>query len=133
MATEILINDGGAPARILPYTAAEAITAGDACTIDGTGKLQKADTGDALQKFAYAGIALTNIDSGAVGSLVTGVGVVLNINCADVAAGSAMMMGTATPGQLILATNAAAAAKAQAVVLEAAATAGAGLHKCQTI
>ena len=44
MATEILINDGGAPARILPYTAAEAIVAGDACTIDGNGELQKADS-----------------------------------------------------------------------------------------
>ena len=54
MATEILINDGGAPARILPYTAAEAIVAGDACTINADGKLQKADTGDALFKFAYA-------------------------------------------------------------------------------
>ena len=26
MATEILINDGGAPARILPFTAASAVT-----------------------------------------------------------------------------------------------------------
>jgi hypothetical protein len=130
MATEILINDGGAPARILPYTAAEAIVAGDACTINADGKLQKADTGDALFKFAYAGIALTNIDSGAVGSLITGVGVVLNINCADVAAGSAMMMGTVA-GRLLLATNAAAAAKAQAVTLEN--NAAAGLTKCQTL
>ena len=130
MATEILINDGGAPARILPYTAAEAITAGDACTINADGKLQKADTGDALFKFAYAGIALTNIDSGAVGSLVTGVGVVLNINCADVPGGSAMMMGTVA-GRLLLATNAAAAAKAQAVTLED--NAAAGLTKCQTL
>jgi hypothetical protein len=30
MATEILVNDGGAPARILPYLAGEAITAGQA-------------------------------------------------------------------------------------------------------
>ena len=42
MATEILINDGGAPARILPYEAAEAITAGSACTVDANGKLQLA-------------------------------------------------------------------------------------------
>jgi hypothetical protein len=130
MATEILLNDGGAPARILPYTAAEAITAGDACTIDASGELQKADTADALFKFAYAGVALTDIASGAVGSLITGVGVVLNINCADVAAGSAMMMGT-TAGRLLLATNAAAAAKAQAVTLENNSTAG--LTKCQTL
>jgi len=38
MATEILINDGGAPARILPYEASEAISAGEACTIDANGK-----------------------------------------------------------------------------------------------
>ena len=34
MATEILVNDGGAPARILPFNAGEAITAGDALSID---------------------------------------------------------------------------------------------------
>ena len=28
MATEILVNDGGAPARILPFTAGSTITAG---------------------------------------------------------------------------------------------------------
>ena len=30
MATEILVNDGGAPARIMPFVTDEAITAGDA-------------------------------------------------------------------------------------------------------
>tara|TARA_R100000458_G_scaffold50149_1_gene50170 strand:+ start:1231 stop:1623 length:393 start_codon:yes stop_codon:yes gene_type:complete len=130
MATEILINDGGAPARILPYTAAEAITAGDACTIDTNGEVQKANTGDANYKFAYAGIALTTVAAGEICSLITGVGVVLNINCADVGAGIAMMMGT-TDGRLLTATNAAAAAKAQAVTLEN--NAAAGLTKCQTL
>jgi len=131
MATEILINDGGAPARILPYEAAEAITAGSACTVDANGKLQLADTGDAAAKFAYAGIALVDADSGAICSLVTGVGVILNIACANVNAGIIMMMGAATPGELVTATNAAAAPKAQAVTLEN--NSGAGLTKCQTL
>tara|TARA_R110000824_G_scaffold43293_5_gene126869 strand:- start:846 stop:1241 length:396 start_codon:yes stop_codon:yes gene_type:complete len=131
MATEILLNDGGAPARILPYVAAEAITAGSACTIDANGKLQLADTGDAAAKFAYAGIAFTDMASGDVGSLITGVGVVLNIECADVAAGIIMMMGAATPGELVTATNAATAPKAQAVTLEN--NSAAGLTKCQTL
>ena len=29
MATEVLINDGGAPARIIPYIAGSTISAGD--------------------------------------------------------------------------------------------------------
>jgi|TARA_X000001382_G_scaffold129679_1_gene122319 hypothetical protein len=130
MATEILINDGGAPARILPYEAAEAITAGSACTVDVNGKLQLADTGDAAAKFAYVGIALVDAAAGDLVSLITGVGVVLNINCANVNAGIIMMMGAATPGQLITATNGAGAPKAQCVTLE---NTGAGLTKCQTL
>ena len=92
--------------------------------------MQKANTGDANYKFAYAGIALTTVAAGEICSLITGVGVVLNINCADVGAGIAMMMGT-TDGRLLTATNAAAAAKAQAVTLEN--NAAAGLTKCQTL
>ena len=132
MATEILINDGGAPARILPYVACEDITAGMAVSIDNAGKVCKADTGHGNgQQFAYAGIALVDADSGAICSVVTGVGVILNINCANVNAGVAMMMGAATPGQLVAATNAATAPKAQAVTVEA--NSGAGLTKCQTL
>jgi hypothetical protein len=131
MATEILINDGGAPARILPYTAAEAISAGEACTIDANGDVQLADSGDSSgQQFAYAGIALTDAASGSVCSLVTGVGVVLNIQCSDVNAGVALMMG-ATAGQLDAATNATTDPKAQAVTLEN--NSAAGLTKCQTL
>jgi hypothetical protein len=131
MATEILINDGGAPARILPYTAAEAITAGNACTIDVNGEVQNANTGDAAgYDFAYAGVALTTVADGEICSLITGVGVVLNINCADLAAGIALMMGT-TDGRLLAADNAAGSPKCQAVTLEN--NAAAGLTKCQTL
>ncbi len=43
MATEILVNDGGAPARIIPFVAVEAITAGDALglTAEGSGNASK--------------------------------------------------------------------------------------------
>mgnify|MGYP001200431417 FL=1 len=130
MATEILINDGGAPARILPYVTAEAITAGDACTLDTNGLLQKADSDDTGFDFAYVGVALTDAASGAVASVVTGVGVILNINCDDVGAGVALMMG-ATEGRLTTADNGAGKPKCQAVTLEN--NAAAGLTKCQTL
>ena len=130
MATEILINDGGAPARILPYTTAEAITAGDACSLNTNGLLQKADSDDTGFDFAYVGVALTDAASGAVASVVTGVGVILNINCDDVGAGVALMMG-ATEGRLTTATNGAGAPKCQAVTLEN--NSAAGLTKCQTL
>jgi len=136
MATEILINDGGAPARILPYTAGVALSAGDAVCLDAAGKLQLADTGVALRKFAYLGICLVDVTAaGDIASVITGVGVVLNINTDPVATvlrGSALMMGATTAGYLALATNAAGAAKAQAYALEAA-PAAAGLTLCQTI
>jgi hypothetical protein len=130
MATEILINDGGAPARILPYTAAEALTAGDACTVDTNGKLQKADSDDSGFDFAYVGVALTDAAADAVASVVTGQGVILNINCDDLGAGVALMMGS-TEGRLTTATNAAGAPKCQAVTLEN--NSAAGLTKCQTL
>ena len=57
MATEILINDGGAPARILPFVAAEDITAGNALTVDTSGEVVNANTGDAANKFAAVGYA----------------------------------------------------------------------------
>ena len=117
MATEILLNDGGAPARILPFVAAEAITAGNALTVDTSGEVVNANTGDAANKFAVIGYALTTITSGNIVSVISGHGVVLNVNCADVAAGIVMMMGT-TDGRLLTATNAAAAADCQATTLE---------------
>ena len=40
----ILVNDGGAPARILNFEAAEAINAGDALEFNSSAKLIAADT-----------------------------------------------------------------------------------------
>ncbi len=115
MATEILLNDGGAPARILPFVAAEDVTAGYAIAINSSGEAKLADSDDS--EFAVIGYALTTITSGNIVSVISGHGVILNVYCADVAAGVGMMLGT-TDGQLITATNAAAKPNCQATTLE---------------
>ena len=115
MATEILLNDGGAPARILPFVAAEDVTAGYAIAINSSGEAKLADSDDS--EFAVIGYALTTISSGSIVSVISGHGVILNVYCADVAAGVGMMLGT-TDGQLITATNAAAKPNCQATTLE---------------
>ena len=115
MATEILLNDGGAPARILPFVAAEDVTAGYAIAINSSGEAKLADADDS--EFAVIGYALTTITSGNIVSVISGHGVILNVYCADVAAGVGMMLGT-TDGQLITATNAAAKPNCQATTLE---------------
>jgi len=115
MATEILLNDGGAPARILPFVAAEDLTAGYAIAVNSSGEAKLADADDS--EFAVIGYALTTITSGNIVSVISGHGVVLNVYCADVAAGVGMMLGT-TDGQLITATNAAAKPNCQATTLE---------------
>ncbi len=43
MATEILVNDGGAPARILPFTAGMALTGGRAVQMESDGTIGMAD------------------------------------------------------------------------------------------
>ena len=115
MATEILLNDGGAPARILPFVATEDVTAGYAIAVNSSGEAKLADADDS--EFAVIGYALTTITSGNIVSVISGHGVVLNVYCADVAAGVGMMLGT-TDGQLITATNAAAKPNCQATTLE---------------
>ena len=77
MATEILVNDGGAPARILPFTAGSAVTAGYPVQMGADGE---------VDKFASAngkplGFALTTVSSGNTASIITGHGVVLNAYC----------------------------------------------------
>jgi hypothetical protein len=39
MATEVLVNDGGAPARIIPYIAGSTISAGDPLQIATDGEV----------------------------------------------------------------------------------------------
>ena len=74
MATEVLVNDGGAPARILPFTAGSAITAGRAVEMDGDGNVDHAG----IDAHNVLGIALTDAAANSVASIVTGKGVILN-------------------------------------------------------
>ena len=69
----VLVNDGGAPARIINLEAASDITAGMCLEINTSGKLLGADTDNQL----VAGFALVDADAGALCSMITGSGVVL--------------------------------------------------------
>ena len=94
----VLVNDGGAPARILNFTAAAAISAGEALKIDTAGKAALATDNNA----PVAGAALVDAAADDLVSMVTGSGVVLRMICkSDVVAGNALMVDS-TAGQLVL-------------------------------
>ena len=106
MATEILVNDGGAPSRILPYTAEEALSAGEAVTAGA------ADGGIVLAtqaNLAVLGYCLTDTADGDMASIITGKGVILNVQCLPTTAGYPQMIGAAAAGQLAKVTAAEAA------------------------
>ena len=73
MATEILVNDGGAPARILPYIAGVALTGGQLVTASTTsGEVVLADSDlSNQQKHAALGYCLVDAASGSVASVIT--------------------------------------------------------------
>tara|TARA_Y100000593_G_scaffold91432_1_gene180195 strand:- start:1716 stop:2135 length:420 start_codon:yes stop_codon:yes gene_type:complete len=103
MATEILVNDGGAPARIIKFEAGEALTAGDAVAAlhvaSGDCTVVKADSSEATN-LSFVGVALTDVAAaGDIASIVTGRGVVCRINCTDVNGGLMVAVGN-TGGQL---------------------------------
>ena len=75
MATEILVNDGGAPARILPYTAGSTVSAGRIVTIATDGQIDHATTSGTK----VLGVALTAAESGNIANVVSGHGVQLNV------------------------------------------------------
>tara|TARA_R100001015_G_C4456093_1_gene44587 strand:- start:22 stop:453 length:432 start_codon:yes stop_codon:yes gene_type:complete len=83
MATEILINDGGAPARIMNLGAAgAAISAGTFVDIDSNGKIQ-ASTADqeasSSGQVSHLGVLLVDAVSGGATSVITGKGIVCNV------------------------------------------------------
>ena len=106
MATEILINDGGAPARILPFMATSAITAGDALTMDSAGKVVPGASGLATGFKEYIlGYALTTVSADELCSVITGKGVLLKANAdATVLTGKGAHLST-TAGQLAVNTG----------------------------
>ena len=102
MATEILVNDGGAPARILPYTSAGTITAGMILNVDANGSVVPADTDLASGLDCYvAGVALTDAASGEMCNVVSGSGIIVMVLAGDTGSnlGKAYGIG-ATAGQL---------------------------------
>ena len=70
----ILVNDGGAPARIINFKAGETITAGMVlkCSSANVGQVLKATESGAMP----AGIALTDAASGDQVSMITGGGII---------------------------------------------------------
>ena len=138
MATEILVNDCGAPARIIKFKAGEALTAGDAVAAlhvgSGDCTVMKADSSEATN-LSFVGVALTDCADGDMASIITGRGIVVRINCTDVNGGILMAVGN-TGGQLEAYTDGTDLTdNPVAVTLEDGALAGggAGLVKCLTL
>jgi len=112
MATEILVNDGGAPARILPFTAGATISGGHILAMEIDGEVDPATGVGALNTL---GFALTNVDSGSIASVVTGKGVILNaLATGTVASGGSLEVDTVN-GLLVAGST---AGKIVAVALE---------------
>ena len=99
MAKEIILNDGGAPARILPFVAAATGSAGDPIILDTAGKTAALQAGRVV-----AGFLLTDVDAiGDMANVVMGHGCILNVKCdKDVTVGQLVMSGAA---KLVGATN----------------------------
>tara|TARA_R100001530_G_scaffold35422_1_gene27608 strand:- start:57 stop:452 length:396 start_codon:yes stop_codon:yes gene_type:complete len=93
MATEILVNDGGAPARILPYTGYATLNAGDYVSMNASGKLiQNVTSGT-----AGLGYLLTSVTSGNTANVVSGHGVQLNVYVSGtITSGSLLQVGDQT-------------------------------------
>ena len=78
MATEILVNDGGAPARILPFLANGAMSGGEVAEFELSGT-----AGDVRQAIADSvttcGVLLTDAADNTIASVITGHGELQNI------------------------------------------------------
>tara|TARA_Y100000401_G_scaffold115106_1_gene118213 strand:- start:844 stop:1227 length:384 start_codon:yes stop_codon:yes gene_type:complete len=117
MATEILLNDGGAPARILPFKAGGTVTAGQPVKMNTSAEVVQND----LVAHKPLGIALTTVSSGSMASIITGMGVILKANCTgSIAVGDAL--DTAAGGSL---STTADASKAVAIYIDSDSHAGA--------
>lgn len=112
----ILVNDGGAPARIMNFNADATIYAGDAIELTATG-CKAADEGDVQP----AGFALVDAAADEPCSVITGSGIMLNaaVDGSSSAASIGSLLGVGEDGTMIVV----AAAKATAVALEAKSTA----------
>ena len=124
----ILVNDGGAPARIINFKAGEAISAGEVLKPSTAANMTCLLATD--DEHPILGVALTDAASGDMCSIVTGSGVVCYLQCTDETAGIALMV-DGTPGQLDEWSNSTASTKIVAMTLEN--NSGAGLTKCMLL
>jgi|TARA_Y100000310_G_C20309683_1_gene635645 hypothetical protein len=92
----VLINDGGAPARIMNFTAAAAISAGECLKIDGNGKAALSTD----PSLPAAGFALVDAAADDLVSVITGSGIVINAITKAVTAGQSLVPIAATAGCL---------------------------------
>jgi hypothetical protein len=124
----VLVNDGGAPARIINFEANEAITAGTACEILSTGKVQMADGANEL----VAGWALVDAASGDLCSLITGSGIVLYVHVDggtnDITVGDNLVLAATSGGALSKSANTDGDSAVAIALEDATATAAANLE-----
>tara|TARA_A100001201_G_scaffold140791_1_gene134659 strand:- start:994 stop:1389 length:396 start_codon:yes stop_codon:yes gene_type:complete len=93
----VLINDGGAPARILNFEAAAAISAGEVLDLNGSAKLALATDGT----LPIAGVALVDAAAGDQCSVITGGGYIAHVMCEACTIGDNLMVDTGgTAGSL---------------------------------
>jgi hypothetical protein len=91
----VLINDGGAPARIMNFTALHPISAGECLKIDSNGKAALATD----ESLPTAGFALVDADVDKLVSVITGSGIMINAITLAVTAGQSLTL-SATDGAL---------------------------------
>jgi len=129
MATEILVNDGGAPARILPYTGYATLNAGDYVSMNASGKLiQNVTSGT-----RGLGFLLTSVTSGNTANVVSGHGVQLNVYVSGtIASGSLLYALDANSDALVGAYAGAPAGNNVAIAIEGN-TGGPNLKKVQVL
>ena len=124
----ILVNDGGAPARIINFLAGEAISAGEVLKASTAANMTALLATD--DEHPVIGVALADAASGDLVSVVSGRGVVLYILCTDETAGINLMV-DGTAGQLDEWSNSTASNKVVAVTVEN--NSAAGLTKCMLL
>jgi hypothetical protein len=96
MATEILVNDGGAPARILPFTAGATVSGGQFVTMQADGDLEPAGAAD----LNSLGVAFVDAAATENMSVITGRGVIVNAYVSGTVASGALLEVGATAGDL---------------------------------
>jgi hypothetical protein len=117
----VLVNDGGAPARIMNFLTGEAIEAGEALKMHTDGLVMLADN----KLVPIIGFALTDAADDSMVSCVTGHGIILNVITDAVTCGDQLSVDASSPGFLETATayNASAESdKIEAIALETNAT-----------